>query len=187
MGVGSGEGSGEAPSDRCASTPPRRAEASARCSVIAIPCNFGGRLPLRPGPRRAQADRRTRRQRRRLRSMTICRAPGFAAAIISPIDLPAAAAPPACRCGSPSSGLSHTRWTRRIRNANRDLSADLVSGTGDAGAVPPVFGLPAVAALRQRNGDDELRRLSRHGRGCAGAHRDRGISRRDRAISSPPR
>ena len=114
----------------------------------------------------------------RMLSTTICRAPGFAAATASPTARLAAPAPRACRCASPPTvsptpvrpGASATPiaiWAAILPPPARHLEQ-----------FQPVFGLSAGAPRRQRNGLDELCRLSRHGRRQPGAHQDRRVSRR---------
>ncbi len=70
-----------------------------------------------------------------------------------------------------------SRWTRRVRNANRDLSSALTRPR----ATPEQFQL-FLNYQQARHGDSEmasmtLSRLSRHGRGFTGAHRGRRVSR----------
>ena len=150
-------------------------------AVPAILRHRAGRLPLYSGPRRAQADRRARRQRRR----AVLRRP--VARRVSP--QPSLRLPPGLprlrrlRAGADRRRRAsrHTRSTRRMRNANRDLSGRLLAPRATA----EQFRLfSAYQHSRHRDSDmavDELWRLPGHGRGHPGAHRDRRVSRRGRA------
>ena len=73
--------------------------------------------------------------------------------------------------------FAHTRSTRRVRNANRELAGQLLAPRATVEQFESVRRLSAFAPPRQRHGGDELWRIPRHGRGHRGAHRGRRIPR----------
>ena len=136
-----------------------------------------GPVPLCTRSRRAQADRRAGRARRArvLRCAVADRVP----------PQPSLRVPP---------GLPRLRRLRAGAHRRRALYAHPLDPPraqcpcrpcrGGAGAkrhdraVPAVHRLSALAPSRQRNGGDDLWRLSRHDRGHRSAHRGRRIPRR---------
>ena len=159
--------------------PPGSSRAQAAWSSGAAAAVFRdrlGSLPLCPRPRRAQADRRAGRQRRTgiLRRAVAARLP----------PQPSFRLPP---------GLPRLRRLRAGAHRRRAFRADPLDPPraqrpcrpcrGGAGAarhdraVPAVHRLSALAPPGQRDGRDDLWRLSRHDRGHRAAQRGRRIPR----------